>query len=127
MYVAPQEEIHYVSRSLHPLAYRGQRPNGIARFMNRTWAAVSASGIAAKFGAVTLEVAGRTSGRTVSLPLVMVTLDGHRYLVSMLGGDVQWVKNVRAANGRAVLHCGWREEIRLEEVPSTERAPILRL
>jgi hypothetical protein len=80
--------------------YRGQRPHGLARLMNRTWATVSASGVVAKFGAVTLDVVGRTSGRTVSLPLVLVTVDGQRYLVSMLGDDVQWVKNVRAAGGR---------------------------
>ena len=107
--------------------YRGQRPNGIAHFMNRTWAAVSASGVAAKFGAVTLDSVGRTSGRIVSLPLVMVTVDGERYLVSMLGDDVQWVRNVRAAGGWAVLRCGGREEVRLEEVPAERRAPILQV
>jgi F420H(2)-dependent quinone reductase len=95
--------------------------------MNRTWATVSASGVVAKFGAVTLDVVGRTSGRTVSLPLVLVTVNGQRYLVSMLGDDVQWVKNVRAAGGRAVLRSGGREEIRLDEVPAEQRAPILQV
>jgi hypothetical protein len=94
--------------------------------MNRTWAAVSASGVAAKYGAVTLDVVGRTSGRVVSLPLVMITVDRQRYLVSMLGDEVQWVKNVRAAGGRAVLRCGGREEVILEEVPADQRAPILK-
>jgi hypothetical protein len=112
--------------------YRGRRPHGLARFMNRTWATVSASGVVTKIGAVTLDVVGRTSGRTVSLPLVMVTVDGQRYVVSMLGDDVQWVKNVRAAGGRAVLRSGRREEIRLEEIrleeiPAERRAPILQV
>jgi F420H(2)-dependent quinone reductase len=107
--------------------YRGQRPHGLARLMNRTWATVSASGVVAKFGAVTLDVVGRTSGRTVSLPLVLVTVDGQRYLVSMLGDDVQWVKNVRAAGGRAVLRSGRREEVRLDEIPVEQRAPILQV
>jgi hypothetical protein len=107
--------------------YRGRRPHGLARLMNRTWATVSASGVVAKFGAVTLDVVGRTSGRTISLPLVMVTVDRQRYLVSMLGDDVQWVKNVRAAGGRAVLRSGGREEIRLDEIPAEQRAPILRV
>jgi deazaflavin-dependent oxidoreductase (nitroreductase family) len=75
---------------------------------------------------VTLEVTGRKSGRSVSLPLVMVIVDGQRYLVSMLGDNVQWVRNVRAAGGRAVLRSGGREEIQLEEVPAEQRAPILR-
>lgn len=107
--------------------YRGQRPNWIARLMNRVDAAVSSTGIAAKYGAVTLDVIGRTSGRTISLPLVMVVVDGQRYLASMLGDDVQWVKNVRAADGRAVLRSGGREEVHLEEVPTDRRAPILRI
>ena len=114
-------------RALTRWLYRGHRPNGIARFMNRSWAAVSASGVAAKFGAVTLNVVGRQSGRTVSLPLVMVTVAGQRYLVSMLGDDVQWVKNVRAADGRAALRSGRREEVYLEEIPAEQRAPILQV
>jgi hypothetical protein len=56
----------------------------------------------------------------------MVVVDGQRYLVSMLGDNVQWVLNVRAAGGRAVLRSGGREEIQLEEVSDRGRAPILR-
>jgi hypothetical protein len=75
---------------------------------------------------VTLEVPGRQPGRTISLPLVMAVVDGQRYLVSMLGDDVPWVRNVRAAGGRAVLRSGGREAIHLEEVPANQRAPILK-
>lgn len=104
--------------------YRGRRPNRIARILNRAWAAVASSGVASSY-LVTLEVPGRKSGRIVSLPLVMTVVDGQRYLVSMLGEDAQWVRNVRAAGGRAVLRSGGREEIQLEEVPADQRAPIL--
>jgi hypothetical protein len=38
----------------------------------------------------------------------------------------QWVHNVRAGGGRAVLRRGCREEIQLEEVATDQRAPILR-
>ena len=105
--------------------YRGQRPNWIARILNRAWAAVGSSGVAPNFLA-TLEVTGRKSGRTISLPVVVTILDGQRYLVSMLGNDAQWVQNVRAAGGRAVLRSGNREEVQLEEVPADQRAPILK-
>jgi len=44
----------------------------------------------------------------------------------MLGEDVQWVRNVRAAGGRAVLRNGDLESVRLEEVPVEKRAPILK-
>jgi deazaflavin-dependent oxidoreductase (nitroreductase family) len=105
--------------------YRGQRPSWIARILNRAWAAVASSGIASNY-LVTLEVTGRKSGRTISLPLVVAIVDGQRYLVSMLGDNVQWVQNVRAAGGRAVLRSGGREEVQLEEVPPGRRAPILK-
>ena len=58
--------------------------------------------------------------------MVVAVVDGQRYLVSMLGENVNWVKNVRAANGKAVLRSGSREEIQLEEVPVDQRAPILK-
>ncbi len=105
--------------------YRGQRPNWIAKILNRAWANVASSG-AAPNNLVTLEVTGRKSGRRVSFPLVMAVVEGQRYLVSMLGENVQWVRNVRAAGGRAVLRSGGREDVRLEEVPANLRAPILK-
>jgi deazaflavin-dependent oxidoreductase (nitroreductase family) len=105
--------------------YRGQRPNWIARIVNRASAAAASSGVASNY-LVTLDVTGRKSGRIFSLPLVMAVVDGQRYLVSMLGDNVQWVHNVRAAGGKAVLRHGRREEIRLEEVPAGQRAPILK-
>jgi len=86
---------------------------------------VASSGVASNY-LVTLEVTGRKSGRIFSLPLVMAIVDGQRYLVSMLGNNVQWVHNVHATGGKAVLRHGRREEIRLEEVPPGQRAPILK-
>jgi deazaflavin-dependent oxidoreductase (nitroreductase family) len=106
--------------------YRGHRPNWLAQWLNGIGAAVASTGATARFGMVTLEVTGRTSGRTISLPVAVVVFDGQRYLVSMLGEDVQWVKNVRAAGGRAVLHSGGREPVLLEEVHTEQRAPILK-
>lgn len=105
--------------------YRGQRPNRLARFLNRAEAVLGSSGIASK-RLVTLEVRGRKSGRVISLPLVPSEVDGQRYLVSMLGENVAWVRNVRAAHGRAILRQGGREQIRLEEVPPDLRAPVLK-
>jgi hypothetical protein len=55
---------------------------------------------------------------------VVADYRGERYLVSMLGeGD--WVANVRAARGRAILHHGRAEAVRLEEVEPGARAAIL--
>src|SRR5215211_5765785 len=96
--------------------YHGQRPNGIARVLNRFWAVIHATGIVPNYA--TLEVIGRKSGHVVSLPVVIAIVDGQRYLVSMLGEDAQWVRNVRAASGKSVLLSGKREQIRLEEIPA---------
>jgi deazaflavin-dependent oxidoreductase (nitroreductase family) len=105
--------------------YRGKRPNWIAKIANRTAAALYGSGMAANY-MVTLEVVGRKSGRTLTLPLVMALVDGQRYLVSMLGDNVQWVLNVRAARGKAAIRSGAREEVQLDEIPAEQRAPILK-
>jgi deazaflavin-dependent oxidoreductase (nitroreductase family) len=105
--------------------YRGGRPNRLARILNRASAIVFAWGIAPDY-LVTLEVTGRRSGRRISFPLVMVKVDGQRYLVSMLGEKAAWVRNIRAAEGKAVLRHGRREEVRLEEIPAGQRAPVLK-
>ena len=105
--------------------YRGQRPNWIARILNRVWAIVASSGIASNY-METLEVIGRKSGRIISLPVVIAIVDDQRYLVSMLGDHVQWVLNVRAAGGKAVMYSGSRTAIQLEDVAPDRRAPILK-
>jgi flavin-dependent dehydrogenase len=105
--------------------YRGQRQHGLVRVFNRCVAAVFALGLAPNYLAA-LEVIGRRSGRTISLPMVIVALDGERYLVSNHGADVAWVKNVCATGGRAFLRHGRREQVQLEELPVERRAPVLK-
>ena len=105
--------------------YRGGRPNRLASVVNRCTAAVYALGIAPNY-LVTLDVVGRRSGRVLSLPVVMAVVESERYLVSMLGEDVAWVRNVRAAGGNVTLRHGRREEVRLEEVSADRRAPVLK-
>ena len=105
--------------------YRGNRPHWLARTLNRAWAVLHARGIAPGW-LVTLEVPGRKSGRTISFPLVMASIDGERYLVSMLGADAAWVANVRANAGNALLRHGTEERVRLEEIAVAERAPVLK-
>jgi hypothetical protein len=105
--------------------YRGGRPNRVARLLDRGGAMVYALGVAPNY-MVTLEVPGRRTGRIFRLPLVMVVFDGERYLVSMLGEDVNWVRNVKAAGGKVTLLHGRREEVRLEEVAPEYRAPVLK-
>jgi hypothetical protein len=110
----------------HRWMYRSGRPNRLARFMNNASALQFGHGILAPRHWVTLEVPGRHTGRTISSPLVEVDVEGERYLVAMLGPATNWVRNVQAADGRAVLRHGDREAVRLDEVAVGARAPILR-
>ena len=105
--------------------YAGNRPGRIARFLNGFWERIHALGILPDY-LVTLEVSGRSSGRTVSLPLVMAVVDGQRYLVSMLGPEAAWVRNVEAAGGMATIVHGRRESVRLVEVSAEERPAIIK-
>ncbi|MFD1542728.1 nitroreductase/quinone reductase family protein [Nonomuraea guangzhouensis] len=105
--------------------YRGGRPNRLARAMNRFSAILHSAGVMPG-RLVTLEVPGRRSGRVISFPLVVADYEGERYLVSMLGQNANWVRNLQAVQGRAVLRHGRRERVRLDEVEPGLRAPILR-
>jgi hypothetical protein len=105
--------------------YRSGRPNRVAAVLNRVDAVLGSAGLWPS-RLVTLEVRGRRSGRLVSFPMVVADYRGERYLVAMLGEGANWVSNLRAARGQAVLRHGRREAVRLEEVDPSLRAPILR-
>jgi len=111
-------------RRLDRWMYRGGRPNRLARFLNRSFATVATAGLLPHRMA-TLAVTGRRTGRTITFPVVVADLAGERYLVSMLG-EGNWVRNVRAADGHAVLRHGRHGAIRLTEVEPGDRAAVLR-
>ncbi len=92
------------------LLYRGGKPNRVTRRLNSASAWLFSRGVLPQF-LVTLETRGRRAGRIHQIPLVAANLAGNRYIVSMLGEDVDWVRNVRAANGEAVLRYGPVEEV----------------
>jgi len=103
--------------------YRGGRPNRLAKFLNGAGVLWSGLGIVPR--SATLEVRGRRTGRTIRFPMVCAEQDGEQYLVSMLGPDANWVLNVQAAGGNAVLKQGRRRPVRLEPVPVERRPAIL--
>ena len=105
--------------------YRGNRPGRVASWLNRGWVALQARGVGPQ-NLVTLEVVGHRSGRLISLPLMIASIDGERYVASMLGADAAWVRNVKAADGYAVLRHESAEKVRLEEVAVAERSPLLK-
>jgi len=73
-----------------------------------------------------LTVAGRRTSEPRSTVLNLHVENGGRYLVSPYG-QVGWVQNVRAAGGRARIKSrGRTEDVRLQELPPTQAAPILK-
>ncbi|HEY5624939.1 MAG TPA: nitroreductase/quinone reductase family protein [Dehalococcoidia bacterium] len=113
------------SSCIRGIFYSRGRPTRAGRFANRITGWWSAMGLPPAIQA-SLETRGRRSGGTRTCPIVIATVDGERYLVSMLGSKSEWVMNVRANDGKARLKKGRRERIRLVEVPPEERAPVLR-
>jgi hypothetical protein len=105
--------------------YRGGHPSRFARLQNHASGIAFATGIMPRRVAE-LEVQGRRTGRAVRFPVVIADYEGGRYLVSMLGNDVNWVRNLHEAGDRAVLRHGRREAVRLQDVNVPDRAPILR-
>jgi hypothetical protein len=60
------------------------------------------------------------------VPVNLLVLDGHDYLVSARG-EGQWVRNVRAAGGRLDLLVGRRREHRVaEELADADKVEVLR-
>jgi hypothetical protein len=56
----------------------------------------------------------------------MGSYEGERYFVSMFGESSEWVRNVRAANGRARIKRGRTQPVMLTEIAINARAPILK-
>lgn len=105
--------------------YQGGRPNLIAKILNSGWAVIHSLGIMPNY-LVTLEVTGRHSGKLIRFPLAMVMVNQERYLVSMLGSEANWVRNLKAAGGKATLVHGKHETVHLEEVAVQHRAGIIK-
>jgi hypothetical protein len=104
--------------------YAGRRPDAEAKAIQRRFAAGPLPRLLPI--AAVLDVIGRNTGNVVRVPLVIVPYKRRWYVVSMLGEDVNWVRNIRAADGRATLTHGRTRPVRLREVAPQDRPPILR-
>jgi deazaflavin-dependent oxidoreductase (nitroreductase family) len=72
-----------------------------------------------------LTVPGRKSGLPRTTPVTIVEYEGERWLTSPFG-EVDWVRNLRAA-GEGTLHRGRRAELLfVQEVSAADSAPVLK-
>jgi hypothetical protein len=73
-----------------------------------------------------LTVRERTSGKPRSVSVALVEEGGERWIVAP-SGEVDWVHDVRAADGWGTLDDGrHREPVELDELTPEEAAPVLR-
>jgi polyisoprenoid-binding protein YceI len=105
--------------------YPGDRANPAARRLSRLWAGVFRFGLLPRRWVV-LELPGRRSRRLTRFPLGIADWNGQHYLVPMLGEHCNWVQNVRAATGAAMLRRRHAVSCTLTEVPVPERALIIK-
>lgn len=105
--------------------YRNWRPTRLGRIWNSAYAWVSGLGLTPHL-LLTLQVKSRSDGRLCSTILVGASHKGQRYVVSMLGDNSEWVKNVRASGGEAFIKRGRSRPVTLIEIPPKERASILK-
>lgn len=98
-------------------------PRGINVF-NAIAKPLLAAGVPMGFNGL-LTVPGRKTGtpRTTALAIIE---DGGRRWVWSPWGDVQWVKNLRAAARATVVVRGRHEEVRAVELDATERVAFFR-
>lgn len=122
MSLAPEDP---AERGWLRLYYRNRRPTWFGRRSNQVWAWVTALGLMPPI-LTTLQVRDRRDGALRSTVLVPIVYEGRSYLVSMLGASSDWVQNIAAAGGQAILKRGRAQRVMLHEVPPEDRAPILR-
>jgi deazaflavin-dependent oxidoreductase (nitroreductase family) len=72
-----------------------------------------------------LTTVGRKTGRKYSTPVMLVFLDGQRWLVAPYG-ERAWVKNARASGEVELTRALRTERVRVEEADPQTTAPVLR-
>ena len=107
------------------LFYRNRRPTWLGHWVSQVFCWWARLGLPPRSW-VALEVADRVSGQVRADAVVVATVGGDRYIVSMFGTISDWVQNLEAAHGDAVICHGGSLGVRLVTVPPKERAPILR-
>jgi deazaflavin-dependent oxidoreductase (nitroreductase family) len=77
------------------------------------------------WGSRVLEVRGRKTGEPRRVPVNLLTFEGAQYLVAPRG-ETQWVRNLRAAGGGALLLGRRRQEFTAVELPDADKPALLR-
>jgi deazaflavin-dependent oxidoreductase (nitroreductase family) len=103
-----------------------RRPGWFTRnVVNRAIARLTRIGVSV-WGSRVLEVPGRRTGEPRQVPVNLLVVDGRSYLVSARGNG-EWVRNVRANDGRLELLLGRRRTAYVaQELRDDEKIDVLR-
>ena len=91
--------------------------NPVTRFLLRAGVPLGFNGL--------ITIRGRTSGLPRTTPVAIIEFSGRRW-VWCPWGDVNWVRNLRAAGGATITVRGKKEEIRATELDPAERVAFFR-
>jgi F420H(2)-dependent quinone reductase len=100
------------------------KPGAVERFFGQTLAFLVRIGLIRGHFYV-LEVRGRKSGKTISLPVDPLELDGKLYLVCARGNS-NWVRNARSAGEVVLARARRRHRYAVRELPLGMRPPVLK-
>ena len=103
---------------------RQLRPGRLDHAFNRVVGTLTRVGISV-YGSRVLRVRGRSSGVWRSVPVNLMPLAGHRYLVAPRG-HVQWVRNLRVAGGGELVLGRRVETFRAQELADADKPAVLR-
>jgi hypothetical protein len=106
------------------LFYRNRRPTSLGHWVSQFFCSWARIGLPPRSW-FSLEVRDRVSGRMRADAVVVPTVAGKRYIVSMFGTISDWVHNIDAAHCDAVISHGGSQRVRLVLVPPAERALVL--
>jgi deazaflavin-dependent oxidoreductase (nitroreductase family) len=98
--------------------------NPMRRFINRMMRTMIRLGIGPQ-QTYLLTVRGRKSGKPMSTPVSLVEDGSTRWIVAPYG-NVNWVKNARAAGEVQLTRRGKTETVKILEVGASESAPVLK-
>ena len=107
------------------LYYRDRRPTRIGHATSQFFCWWASLGLPPR-SLVALEVPDRVSGRKRRDAVMTASVGGQRYIASMFGTISDWVHNLAATDGNAVIYHGRPERVRLVMIPPEERAAVLK-
>lgn len=114
------------SSSPEPGPVHYKKPDWLTRnVFNPAMAGLTRLGLSVR-GSRVLEVPGRSTGEPRRTPVNLLTLDDQQYLVAPRG-NTQWVRNVRANDGRLDLILGRKRTHHVAvEVADDDKVEVLR-